>query len=122
LSSETLTCRCRYCGYTISYLKADVGANANCPQCGQLFRLPGKLATIATIVRQRQKNPLGLGLEVIGFICMFFFVPWGFLVGVILVITGWRRTNALICSNCSARVPNRTTESCPGCRCKFSAD
>lgn len=122
MSSETLTCRCRYCGYQLSYPKADVGADANCPQCRQLFRLPGKLAPVATIVRRRQKNSLGLGLEIIGFVAMFFLFPWGLLAGIALVITGWRRSNILVCSSCSSRIADRTPETCPGCKSKFGSE
>jgi hypothetical protein len=122
LSSATLTCRCRFCGYILSYLKEDAGADANCPQCGQSFRLPGKLATVSTIIRRRQKNPVGLGMEIGGFVCMFLVPPWGFFVGGILIVAGWRRSNILLCENCGTRVLRHDLESCPNCRSKFSQD
>jgi hypothetical protein len=122
LSSDTLTCRCRFCGYILSYPKEDIGMDAHCLQCGQSFRLPGKLATVSTIIRRRQKNPLGIGLEILGFICMFFLPPLGFIAGAILIVVGWRRSNILLCENCGNRLSRRGLESCPKCRCKFTED
>jgi hypothetical protein len=122
LSSATFTCRCRFCGYILCYQKEDVGTDAHCPQCGQSLRLPGKLATVSTIIRRRQKDPLGIGLEILGFVCMFFVPPWGFIVGTVLIIVGWRRSHILLCENCGARLPHRDLESCPNCRCRFTEE
>jgi hypothetical protein len=120
LSSATLTCRCRFCGYILCYPKEDVGTDAHCPQCGQSIRLPGKLASVSTIIRRRQKNPLGIGLEILGFISMFFLPPWGLIGGGVLITIGWRRSNILICENCGTRLRSRDLESCLKCRCKFT--
>jgi len=122
LSSATLTCRCRFCGYILCYPKEDVGTDAHCPQCSQSFRLPGKLATFSTIIRRREKNTLGIGLEILGFVCMFFFPPWGFIAGTLLIVVGWRRCNILLCENCGNRLWRRGLESCPKCRSKFTED
>jgi hypothetical protein len=96
--------------------------DARCPQCGQTIRLPGKLATVATLVRERRKDPLGIGLEVIGFVAMFFFFPWGMLIGAVVVFLGWRKSTALLCGNCRARVKRRSAEKCPECKVPFGTE
>jgi hypothetical protein len=96
--------------------------DARCSNCGQTIRLPGRLATVATIRTRRQTDRLGVGFEIIGFISMFILFPWGFFVGAGLVYFGWRKSNAFVCSSCGGRVKNRQVESCPNCRAKFSSD
>ena len=96
--------------------------DAKCPRCAQTIRLPGKLSSLATIRTARQKEPLGLALEIGGFIAMFFFFPWGILLGLILVFLGWRKSNRLVCSNCGTILKSRTAETCPACRSKFSSE
>src|ERR1051325_8636636 len=77
VSTQTLTCRCRFCGYVLCYSRDDIGMDAQCPQCRQTLRLPGKLSLVATIIRRREKDQLAIAVEIIGFLCMFFAFPWG---------------------------------------------
>ncbi len=96
--------------------------DARCPQCAQTIRLPGKLAAVATIITRRQKNLLGIGLEAAGFVSMAFFFPWGMLVGAALVFVGWKKSRALLCSNCGARVRHPSVEKCPQCHSGFGVE
>ena len=120
--ADTLTCRCRHCGYAICYSREDVGHDARCGGCGQSVRLPGKLAAVAVLQRSRCKNPQGLALELAGFALMFFVFPWGLIAGAIVVYLGWRKSTALICSNCSRIVARRSVAECPACKSKFGSE
>lgn len=122
MTGTTLTCRCRFCGYNICYSRDNVGADARCSNCGETIRLPGKLATVATIHRIRRKDRVGLSLEIGGFIVMFFLFPWGMLAGAVTVFFGWRRSTVLVCSNCHSVVANRLQEQCVGCKSKFGSE
>ena len=121
MTAQSYTCRCRFCGYTLAYMRADAGREIACTQCSQLIKLPGKLATISGVERARKKDLLGLSMEIGGFILMFLAYPWGLFIGLVLVIAGWRRCNAWLCGNCRTRLPSDTLESCPKCRIKFGA-
>jgi RNA polymerase subunit RPABC4/transcription elongation factor Spt4 len=99
-----------------------VGADARCPNCGQTIRFPGRLETVAAIRRSRRPDRLGLAMEIGGFAAMFFFPPYGLIVGVALVCLGWRKTNLLVCSNCNVIVPSRKVPKCPGCKSKFGSE
>jgi predicted Zn-ribbon and HTH transcriptional regulator len=117
-----MTCQCRYCGYTICYSLDDVGHDARCSRCGQTIRLPGKLASIATLKRIRQKDIKGIGMELGGFALMFFLFPWGFVAGGTLLYFGWRKSTALVCSNCGNMVKDKDVSNCNKCRSSFSMD
>ena len=120
--ATVFNCRCRHCGYQIAYTSDNVGADARCPNCGNTIRYPGKLETLAGIRRARRSDRLGLALELGGFTSMFFFFPYGFIAGATLVYFGWRKTNALVCSNCNMIVPSRQTAKCPGCKSRFGSE
>ena len=122
VSLHNLTCRCRFCGYILSYSREDVGLDARCPQCAQTIRYPGKLASVATIVRTRRQDAFGWTLELLGFSCMFILFPFGPLAGAIALYFGWRRSNVLLCGHCHAVVPRPDLEGCSSCRTKFSSD
>jgi Zn finger protein HypA/HybF involved in hydrogenase expression len=120
--ATVFNCRCRHCGYQIAYTSENVGADANCPNCGQTVRLPGKLETVAAIRRARRTDRAGLAMEIGGFAAMFFYFPFGMIAGATLVFFGWRKTNALVCSNCNTVLPSRKLPKCPGCKSKFGSD
>jgi hypothetical protein len=61
-------------------------------------------------------------MELGGFATMFFFPPYGIIAGMTLVYFGWRKTNALVCSNCHTFVGSRTVTKCPGCKSKFGSE
>lgn len=86
------------------------------------MRLPGRLAEVAVVKRVRRKNPQGLALELAGFALMFFVFPWGLIAGATVVYLGWRKSTALVCSNCNRDVNNRFAGECPGCRSKFGSE
>lgn len=121
LQTASLSCRCRYCGFVISYSADDVGCDARCPQCGQDVRLPGKLSKVATILPSRKYEPVGLACEIGGFICMFLFFPWGAIVGAALVGVGWRKSNTFRCSSCGATVKKDALR-CSRCKSHFAED
>ena len=122
MTASTLTCRCRHCGYTLCYSREDVGHDGRCGGCGQSVRLPGKLAAVAVVERIRRKNPQGLALELAGFALMFFVFPWGLIAGALVVYLGWRKSTALICSNCGRAVEQRSASECPACKSKFGSE
>lgn len=122
MHASLFNCRCRHCGYQISYTSDNVGADIDCSNCLQTIRLPGKLETVAAIRRARRADRAGLAMEIGGFASMFFLFPYGMIAGATLVYFGWRKTNALVCSNCHTIVSKRTVEKCPGCRSKFSSE
>ncbi|MGZ8939482.1 MAG: hypothetical protein ACXW32_09760 [Limisphaerales bacterium] len=99
-----------------------MGADARCSNCGQTIRLPGKLETVAAIRRARRMDRAGLAMELGGFAAMFFYFPFGMIAGATLLFFGWRKTNALVCSNCHTIVLSRKVTKCPGCRSKFGSD
>src|SRR5687768_230459 len=117
-----LTCRCRHCGYTLCYSRDDVGSDARCSSCNQTIRLPGKLDTVAAIRRVRRNDRTGLGLEILGFLMMFFLFPWGLFIGALIVFFGWRKSTVLVCSNCHSLVTDRQQEQCTGCKSKFGSE
>ena len=84
-----------------------------------MVRLPGKLTNLSGVKRARNKDALGLALEIIGFVAMFVVFPWGLLGGAVLVWLGWRRTYRWVCENCNTSLKSRWEEACPGCRTKF---
>jgi phage FluMu protein Com len=120
--ASVYNCRCRHCGYQIAYSSDNVGTDARCPSCGNTVRLPGKLETVAAIRRSRRMDRLGLAMEIGGFASMFFLFPYGMIAGATLVYFGWRKTNALVCSNCNTLVPTRSTPKCSGCKSKFGSE
>ena len=121
LSSSVLNCRCRFCGYNLSYPRENIGCDARCPQCAQTIRLPGELSPVATIQSGRHHDLMGLAFEIGGFVCMFLFFPWGIIVGAALVYVGWRKSTAHKCSNCAAPVRPKA-EKCPRCQSRFTTD
>lgn len=122
MSTDTLTCRCRFCGNVVCYTERDVGYDIRCNTCSQTIRLPGKLIGMATLERSRKKDSLGLGMEIGGFALMFVMFPWGVLVGSVVVVMGWMRTTAYICSNCSTIQPDSKVESCSRCKATFGKE
>ena len=96
--------------------------DAHCSQCGQTIRLAGRLASVTTIISRRHRNPAGIGLELLGFGCMFFVFPWGMIVGAAIVYAGWRKSNVLLCGNCGARVSSTALDKCPACKAGFTTD
>jgi hypothetical protein len=106
----------------ICYAAADVGYEARCPQCGQSVRLPGELARVAAIKRVRSLDLAGIALEAGGFLCMFFFPPWGLIAGAALIFLGWRKCHSLVCTNCGAKVRDRNAEKCQACRTPFGRE
>ena len=122
MHATVFNCRCRHCGYQIAYTSDNVGADARCPSCGDTVRLPGKLETVAAIRRTRRTDRTGLAMEIGGFASMFFLFPYGLIAGATLLFFGWRKTNALTCSNCNVVLPSRTLPKCPGCKSKFGSE
>lgn len=122
MQATVFNCRCRHCGYQVAYTSDNVGADVRCPNCGNTIRLPGKLQTMAAIRRARRSDRLGMAMEIGGFVSMFFFPPYGLFIGGALVYFGWRKTSALVCSNCNTLVPSRTAVKCVGCKSKFGSE
>jgi DNA-directed RNA polymerase subunit RPC12/RpoP len=120
LSSDILTCRCRHCGKTFPYLRSEAGANAECPECRGSVVLPGKLQGIATKKKARINTRDGLTLEIGGFLLMLWY-PFGTIVGPGLIFWGWKKNNALRCSNCNELADAAATK-CSKCRAAFSSD
>lgn len=120
LSSDILTCRCRYCGKTFPYLRSDAGAQMECPECHNSVQLPGNLQNLATKRRSRVTSIPGLILEIGGFLLMFWF-PIGTVIGLVMVVIGFRQSYALRCSNCETpTLPSATR--CAKCHAVFSSD
>ena len=117
-----MTCHCRFCGYSICYSRHEIGHETQCLRCGQSIRLPGKLAAIAVLQKARRNNWRGLGLEMIGFLLMFFLFPWGMITGIIFVIIGYRNAHLLVCGNCQAPVRDKRALVCPSCRSPFGRE
>ncbi|HEX7861339.1 MAG TPA: hypothetical protein VF773_13485 [Verrucomicrobiae bacterium] len=122
MHATVFNCRCRHCGYQIAYTSDNVGADANCPNCRNIIRYPGKLETVAAVRRSRNWNRSGLAMELGGFASMFFFFPFGMIAGATLVYFGWRKSNSLVCSNCNTIVSSRQSLKCPGCKSKFGSE
>jgi Zn finger protein HypA/HybF involved in hydrogenase expression len=120
LSSDILTCRCRHCGQNFPYLRSDAGHEKECPECHNNVHLPGSLASIATKQRRRINSTPTLILEIGGCLLTFWF-PIGTVIGIIMVVIGWRKSNALRCSSCEAPAAAAATR-CPNCRAAFSSD
>jgi hypothetical protein len=120
LSSDILTCRCRHCGKSFPYLRADAGAAAECPECHGAVVLPGKLQGIATKKKSRLNTREGVAMEVVGFLFLLWY-PIGTCIGPVLVFFGWRKNNALRCSNCEAPTNAKATR-CSKCRAAFSSE
>ncbi len=120
MSGDTLTCRCRHCGKTFSYLRSDAGAQMDCPECAHSVLLPGRLRSLATKQKRRVTSIPGLILEIGGFLLMLWY-PFGTVAGPVLVAIGWNGSVSLRCSNCD-QPASREAAQCAGCRAAFSSD
>jgi predicted amidophosphoribosyltransferase len=120
LSSDILTCRCRHCGKTFPYLRSDAGATAECPNCRNSVVLPGHLQGVATKRKTRINTRYGVAMEIAGFLLLLWY-PIGTVIGPILVFFGWRKNNALRCSNCNEPTNVAATQ-CSKCRAAFSSE
>jgi hypothetical protein len=96
-----------------------VGRQVTCQRCNAAILLPAPLASIAVIRRERRTSRRGLVLEIGGFALMVFF-PLGTILGIVLVVIGWRQSFLRVCGNCGT--PLRTPEqgSCSRCRAAFT--
>jgi hypothetical protein len=121
VSSDILTCRCRFCGKSFPYLRQDAGATAECPECHNSVLLPGKLQGVATKRRGRVNSPPGLAMEVGGALLLFFWFPIGAAFGVVLISLGWRKNSVLRCSNCEG-VTSKEAARCAKCGAAFSSE
>jgi hypothetical protein len=61
-------------------------------------------------------------MEIGGFLVMFFFFPWGFLAGLVLLYFGWRESTTLSCSQCGSLIDSRDATQCPNCRARFASE
>jgi hypothetical protein len=98
----------------------EAGANAECPECHGPVVLPGKLQGIATKKKTRVNTREGLAMEVVGFFLMLWY-PIGTVAGPALIFFGWRKNNALRCSNCDQTTDRKATR-CSKCRAAFSSE
>jgi hypothetical protein len=120
VSSDVLTCRCRFCGKSFPYLRQDAGIQAECPECHNSVMLPGKLQGLATKRRGRLNSIPGLILEVGGALLLFWF-PIGSALGVVLISIGWRHNTVLKCSNCEG-LTTKEASRCAKCGAAFSSE
>ncbi|MGV3773018.1 MAG: hypothetical protein ACO1QB_08960 [Verrucomicrobiales bacterium] len=121
MAADTLICRCRFCSRTFSYESAEAGCQANCPHCHQPVLLPGHLQLITVKKVERINSFPTLAMEIGGFILMIFY-PFGTILGIVLVITGWRQSYKLRCGNCDAVINNADQEKCPKCKARFASE
>jgi len=117
-----MTCNCRYCGFLVCYTVEDIGRDIECSRCSQTIRLPGKLASIAALKRARRKDPVGLSMEIGGFLLVPFLFPWGLVAGATVIYFGWRRSTMLACSNCGTEIKDKTASNCPKCKSHFGSE
>jgi hypothetical protein len=82
--------------------------------------LPGRLEGIATKRKARVNTRAGLAMELVGFLLLIWY-PFGTILGPILVFLGWRKNNALRCSNCDEPT-NAAATRCSKCRATFSSE
>ena len=82
--------------------------------------LPGNLQGIATKKKTRVNTREGLAMEIGGFLLLLWY-PVGTVIGPVLVFFGWKKNNALRCSNCDAPTDLKTTR-CGKCRATFSSE
>ena len=82
--------------------------------------LPGHLQGVATKRKTRVNTRYGVAMEIVGFLLLLWY-PIGTVIGPILVFFGWRKNNALRCSNCNEPTTAAATQ-CPKCRAAFSSD
>jgi hypothetical protein len=59
-------------------------------------------------------------MEIAGFLLLLWY-PIGTVIGPILVFFGWRKNNALRCSNCNEPT-NAAATQCSKCRAAFSSE
>jgi hypothetical protein len=82
--------------------------------------LPGNLQGVATKRKSRVNTRQGVTLEILGFLLMLWY-PIGTILGPVLIVFGWRRNNALRCSNCDEPTTAAATR-CAKCRAAFSSE
>lgn len=121
MAADTLVCRCRFCARTFNYAASEAGCQANCPHCSQPVLLPGRLQLITVRKRERVNSLSTIAMEVGGFVLMIFY-PFGTVLGVVLVIAGWRRSHKLRCGNCEHVLTKPGLLKCPGCKAQFSSE
>ncbi|MDX1953157.1 MAG: hypothetical protein SFY81_13330 [Verrucomicrobiota bacterium] len=118
---DTLTCRCRQCGYLFAYLRSDAGRQVECTSCHHSLVLPGNLQPFASKIRRRTFGKVGLSCEIAGVLLVGFW-PWGTLAGVVLIGYGWRKSHRWVCSACDQQLPNDERRNCPQCHATFMSE
>ena len=65
--------------------------------------------------RTRKTSPLGLLVELVGFILLFIF-PLGTIAGIILLVIGGRMSLQIVCPNCRNPIASKDVRICPTCK------
>ena len=61
----------------------------------------------------------GLFIEVLGFFTLFFFFPWGIIIGIVFMLTGARMRRGWRCGKCGNPVADKYVRMCPTCKVSF---
>lgn len=118
VSQSILNGRCRRCGKVFPYPATSAGSQMECPFCGNSVLLTGHAQAVASKRRMRQTSPLGLALEIAGFVLLMVF-PLGTITGIVLIVIGWRQSYVVQCGHCEAVLPSAEVQSCPRCHVPF---
>lgn len=115
MSGPGLTIRCPGCAADVPYDSGSAGRVVRCALCGGDVLIPKRSQGIALRVRRRRTSPMGLCLEVGGFLLLMWF-PIGTVVGFVLLVIGHRQSRALVCGQCESDLPNADAARCPHCK------
>jgi hypothetical protein len=70
------------------------------------------------IISKRATSGVGLVLELLGFILLFFF-PIGTILGIAFLIYGFSKSKKYVCSECGNKIEDKGVKICPICKASF---
>ncbi len=74
---------------------------------------------MAKIITKRQTSAVGLLLELLGLVLLFFF-PVGTILGFVSIIVGFNMSKKIVCSECMNKIEDKDVKLCPACKAIFS--
>jgi hypothetical protein len=73
---------------------------------------------MSKLISKRQNTEVGLALEFVGFILLFF-PPIGAIFGFAFLILSYIKSKKFICSECGNKIKDKNVKICPVCKASF---